>query len=52
MSCMKRSKPEKFDGRRGVLTVCAWLHSVEKYLRLVQSGQDVKIDARIAVDFA
>ena len=49
---MKPSKPDKFDGRRDALTVRAWLHSVEKYLRLVQIGQDVEIDARTAVDFA
>ena len=51
MSFMKPSKPEKFDGRLNALTVRAWLHSVEKYLRLVQIGQDVKIDARTAVDY-
>ena len=52
MSFMKPSKPDKFDGRRDALTVRAWLHSVEKYFRLVQIGQDVEIDVRTAVDFA
>ena len=52
MSFMKPSKPAKCDGRRDALTVRAWLHCVEKYLRLVQIGQDVEIDARTAVDFA
>ncbi|PXF41847.1 hypothetical protein BWQ96_08426 [Gracilariopsis chorda] len=52
MSSMKPPKPDKFDGRRDALTVRAWLHSVEKYLCLVQIGQDVDIDARTAVDFA
>ena len=51
MSFMKPSKPEKFYCRRDALTVHVWLHSVEKYLRLVQIGQDFKIDARTAVYF-
>ena len=49
---MKTLKPKKFDGRRDAFTVRAWLQSVETYLRLVQIGEDVKIDARKAVDFA
>ena len=47
---MKLSKPDKFDGRRDALIVSPWLHSAEKYLRLVEIGQDVEIDARTAID--
>ena len=52
MSFMKHSELNKFDGHSDVLTVRAWLHFVEKYLRLVQSGQAVEIDARTTVDYA
>ena len=34
------------------MTVRAWLHSVEKYLRLTKFGEETKIDARTDVDFA
>ena len=52
MSFLKPSKPDTFDGTRDALTVRAWLHNLEKYLRLVQIDQNTKIDARTAVDFA
>ena len=52
MYFMKPSKPQKFDGRRDAFTFRSWLHSVEKYIRIVEIRRDVKIDAQTAVDFA
>ena len=52
MSFMKPNKPGSFDGTRDAMTVRAWLHSVEKYLRLIQVGQATQISAETAVDFA
>ena len=52
MSFMKPNKPNCFDGTRDALTVRSWLHSVEKYLRLIQVGQENQISAQVAVDFA
>ena len=49
---MKPNKPGSFDGTRDAMTVRAWLHSVEKYLRLIQVGQATQISAETAVDFA
>ena len=52
MSFLKPNKPGSFDGTRDAMTVRAWLHSVEKYLRLIQVGQNTEISAETAVDFA
>ena len=52
MSFMKPSKPDKFDGTRDALKVRAWLHSIEKYVKLIQVGQITKIDESTAIDFA
>ena len=51
MSFMKPNKPGSFDGTRDALTVRAWIHSVEKYLRLIQVGQSTMIGPDVAIDF-
>ena len=52
MSLLKPNKPDSFDGTRNAITVRAWLHSVERYLRLIQVGQDRKIDTQSGIEFA
>jgi len=52
MSLLKPNKPPTFDGTRDAFTVRTWLHSVGRYISLIQVGSDAEISDKQAIDFA